>query len=421
VVLGLFESDGAGASVILYDSSKYVLSVLQKIRDAYGKGKNLILDARKSRNEIQAHINLENGRTYDLILMYENTDKIDSPILFKQQDYQPATQFSTEGIALYSDDIAPSKGNLVLSILFNNQNRDVTDDINTLSNYLFRRTKEGNNLTLFVSGFNLPFHKDMIVCAAEGFVTKKIAGAMFPLFGWADLISNAADATYSMVNNKYFIEDLKETLISGKCQEADKFTSNITVSQTDVEDYWGDMDDRFMFATNNAERVYAKGDNSIQTALDASGFAKRMSDGRKAAKDMIAKIKNGTIKLLPGAVIDVVCHSMGFAYAQGMIEELFTGGYKIGWVYAIAPENPSQGYVPNQIEGIWQYGSQETDDFNKQDGIAPQVAIPGIKDEQRVPIDPSAPQNFLQSHVIANYKWIFYRTEKQGGYVKARK
>ncbi len=39
-------------------------------------------------------------------------------------------------------------------------------------------------------------------------------------------------------------------------------------------------------------------------------------------------------------VLSIVAHSMGFAYALGMIAELQRQGYKIGWVYAIASGEP---------------------------------------------------------------------------------
>lgn len=111
---------------------------------------------------------------------------------------------------------------------------------------------------------------------------------------------------------------------------------------------------------------------------------------------------------------------MGFAFALGMIDALQAAHFNIGWIYAIAPENPSAGYIPKNIEGIWQYGSQESDrPFNRQDGIAPQAPIPGLTDAQRVPIDANAPQNFLESHMIGNYSWVFKQTTK--GNVKSRK
>ncbi len=187
----------------------------------------------------------------------------------------------------------------------------------------------------------------------------------------------------------------------------------------DETDYWGDIDDQFNYRIGSAQVVYAIGDNTINTAMDDAGFDRRLEDGKKAGADLIRKINNGQILFYKDSKIDVVAHSMGFAFALGMIEELQRNGYLIGWVYAIAPENPGAGYVPDAIEGIWQYGSQDNDSFYKQDGIAPQVAIPGIRDNQRVAIDKDAPQDFFNSHRIANYGWVF-KLNKEGN-VSSRK
>ena len=177
----------------------------------------------------------------------------------------------------------------------------------------------------------------------------------------------------------------------------------------------------FNYRIGSSAVVYALGDNSIKTALDDSGFERRVQDGKIAARDLIAKLRNGQILLYQDSKIDIVAHSMGYAFALGMIEELQSSHFNIGWFYAIAPENPGAGFVPNNIDGIWQYGSQETDPFNKQDGIAPQKPISGLSPARRVPIDPSAPQDFFNSHSIANYHWILKKSSNVNGYVKSRK
>ena len=77
---------------------------------------------------------------------------------------------------------------------------------------------------------------------------------------------------------------------------------------------------------------------------------------------------------------------------------------------------------------VWQYGSDEKNDsVDKQDGIAPQVAVPGIPNTTlkipngRVYIPSTAPKGFLPSHQIKNYKWIFTKQLKgMPGYVTPR-
>lgn len=158
------------------------------------------------------------------------------------------------------------------------------------------------------------------------------------ILSWESLIRGK---NVAYVEKRPFILELKEGLIPADCQNIDPFTYNFAVSNFDIDNYWGEMDDQFIYATGNSEVVYAKGDNSIRTAMDIPGFMRRIDDGKAAATNLISQIKKGEIKLLPDTKIDVVCHSMGFAYGLGMIEGLQHAGYNIGWIYAIAPENPA--------------------------------------------------------------------------------
>ena len=70
--------------------------------------------------------------------------------------------------------------------------------------------------------------------------------------------------------------------------------------------------------------------------------------------------------------------------------------------------------------------------LDKQDGVAPQVAIPGITNlpankggRTYIPdIDGAGnhiPKGFISSHSIENYKWIFKLTKDANGYVTPRK
>ncbi|MGL4484880.1 MAG: hypothetical protein ACRCUS_08010 [Anaerovoracaceae bacterium] len=85
--------------------------------------------------------------------------------------------------------------------------------------------------------------------------------------------------------------------------------------------------------------------------------------------------------------IDVVCHSMGYAHALGVIKVLQDIGLKIGALYCLAPEgaqftekNPECMEVLNKIENIIQFGTDENKDpILKRDYIAPQSSIPVSK------------------------------------------
>lgn len=124
---------------------------------------------------------------------------------------------------------------------------------------------------------------------------------------------------------------------------------------------------------------------------------------------------------------------MGYAYAVGMIKALKTANVKFGRLYIIAPENPTaDGEDWSMFEEVWQYGSNldqpNRDPMWEQDGVAPQGPVKGIiglpnnkTDGGRVFIPNGVKKDFLESHTISNYKWIFTtRTLGMSGYVKPR-
>jgi TANFOR domain-containing protein len=425
-VLSLFEEDEDGS---LKNYSEYIINVLRKIRNAYGKGKELTLESPpEQRKSFTGRVTLENGQVYDLTITFQKSEPIKSEIKgFQGVDpeyYTALSDIPQKALTLYNSTYY-SQSSTLINIIFDrfgfedDKEYDLRTkkDLKSLAEYLFWKPVEGNNLTVFVSGFDLKKHSDMLNCkltTASNSILKNSNQIL-----WEEL-----KLGYVALNDRPFILDLKETILPKECQNIDSFTSNFTISDSDYDNYWTGIDLQFMYATGNSGAIYAQGDNSIRTAMNKGGFERRVSDGRRAAEDLIHQIKRGAVKLLNGSKIDVVCHSMGFAYALGMIDGLQHGGYKIGWVYSVAPENPGAGKVPEKIEGMWQYGSQETDPFYSQDGIAPQVAIPGIVKISiggRVPIPPSVKQDFFNSHSIGNYKWIFNLKKEDLGYVKPRK
>jgi hypothetical protein len=125
--------------------------------------------------------------------------------------------------------------------------------------------------------------------------------------------------------------------------------------------------------------------------------------------------------------LDIVCHSMGYAYALGMVEAL-KGKIAFGRLYVIAPENAGSGTVDiNQWQEIWQYGADlgrqdgiTPDPDDKQDGIAPQTRCGLLPETHRVYIPDGVTKGFYESHNIENYKWIFTRIPSENGYVKPR-
>jgi hypothetical protein len=161
---------------------------------------------------------------------------------------------------------------------------------------------------------------------------------------------------------------------------------------------------------------------SLDTSPNVVGFNKRFEGGRLAAEDFYRKInKNGNGPKYKFE-IDVLAHSMGFAYAQGFIAQIKSMVYgnrikSVDWsgYYVIAPENGCSGSI-NPADGweqIYQYGSNEaTDKKYYQDGVAPQCAIVNIG-ANRVYIPEkylngkNIPKDYKSSHSIENYSWIF--------------
>lgn len=214
---------------------------------------------------------------------------------------------------------------------------------------------------------------------------------------------------------------------------------NDEVKSYDVNDYWNDIDDQFQERLGNQFAFYADGDAPTLTAKNNMGFTMRKLHGRKAGLNLITQltqiknsgVKNQTsrkilwgenanlnlydIKSIP---IDIVCHSMGFAYALGMVEVLQESGYNPERIYALAPENPGKGYIPGYIEESQQYGSGPDDPWYQQDRIAPQEPIPGIGNSTYIP--DGIPKGPYDSHSVANYGWIFKLRKGSRGYIKPR-
>jgi len=177
----------------------------------------------------------------------------------------------------------------------------------------------------------------------------------------------------------------------------------------------------------------------LNTAPNNEGFQARRDAGKDCGQDIIAKIKNGTIDFDPARdSIDIVSHSMGHAYAVGIIEALKASSLKLkfGRFYILAPENACStngAFDLGIFEEVWQYGSNEhlPTKVWEQDGIAPQCPVPGINDPTAYPNTKHGrihfpqdldPKSFLDCHVIVSYYWLFSRLNKDDkGYVFPRK
>jgi hypothetical protein len=166
---------------------------------------------------------------------------------------------------------------------------------------------------------------------------------------------------------------------------------------------------------------------TLNKTPNLAGFNRRKAEGKIGGRNFVKQLKEASYTA--SDTLDIVCHSMGFAYALGMIEEIKAQmpDIQLGGFYIIAPENGCSGEVntPDWQE-IWQYGSdEENDPVDKQDGVAPQCPVKGLLSVQnksgRAYIPDDVVKGFISSHSIENYKWIFTQKKGQRGYVTPRK
>ena len=103
-----------------------------------------------------------------------------------------------------------------------------------------------------------------------------------------------------------------------------------------------------------------------------------------------------------------------------MIEELKKAGYNVEVMYNLAPENPTAGDIPSNVERSVQYGSGPDDPWYQQDKIAPQSDIKNVDENAYIP--DAVPKGPYDSHAVNNYsKWIFGIKKGKKGYVAPRK
>lgn len=157
----------------------------------------------------------------------------------------------------------------------------------------------------------------------------------------------------------------------------------------------------------------------LNTKPNLEGFVQRKEAGSIAAKAYLS------IRCtLPGCnevkdTLDLVCHSMGYAYALGFLEAL-KDKVVFGKIYIIAAENAcADGMDWSEFEEVWQYGSnldqKEADPVWEQDGIAPQCEVKNIESAKvggRVFL-PSYihKKDFVNSHMLKQYRWIIKKLE----------
>jgi hypothetical protein len=161
----------------------------------------------------------------------------------------------------------------------------------------------------------------------------------------------------------------------------------------------------------------------LATKPNVAGFMKRRKSGRIAGINL-KMVLNEMPNCSENDTLFVVCHSMGYAYSLGMIQEL-RGKINFGGFYILAPENAGVGKTfIKEWEEVWQYGANFEPKQRKapclQDGVAVQVKAKGLKNGNRVffPKEMESQMGFFKSHFVGYYTWIFDIPEGKKGSVK---
>jgi len=176
---------------------------------------------------------------------------------------------------------------------------------------------------------------------------------------------------------------------------------------------------RFCWIRKNSRWVLNK-------TINEKGFQERVENGRLAGIALRNELQGkGPCK------VHFVCHSMGYAYMLGMIDEL-TGYVDFGKALILSPEGASaQGRDWSLFKEVWQYGARADDSQSNaiflQDGIAPQSAVKGIEQLPaqtkggRIYIPSKYPKRklgFIKSHHLAYYDWFYWIKPEDEGYFR---
>jgi hypothetical protein len=187
--------------------------------------------------------------------------------------------------------------------------------------------------------------------------------------------------------------------------------------------YWFDIDDTLISRFQPCTPLYIDGHHPVSTSMHRSnwgfndepneqGFQVRYDNGKRCGENFIDRYWTHYVP----DTLDIVCHSMGYAYALGFIETV-SPYVVLGKILILAPESPGvRGMDWNKFQEVWQYGSDRfekgADITCRQDGIAPQCAVVGIKKLEpgkggRLFIPKGAKKGFVRSHHLSYWDWFY--------------
>jgi hypothetical protein len=180
---------------------------------------------------------------------------------------------------------------------------------------------------------------------------------------------------------------------------------------------------------HKCQRTKIAGEKSVDTySLLATksnlvGFKLRKKSGQIAGMNLNSLL-NELPNLSENDTLFIVCHSMGYAYSLGIIQEL-RGKINFGGFYILAPENACAGKtIKREWKEVWQYGANfEPKKRNApclQDGVAAQTKAKGLGENNRVffPKENEKNMGFFKSHFVGFYTWIFDIPQGKKGAVK---
>jgi hypothetical protein len=206
--------------------------------------------------------------------------------------------------------------------------------------------------------------------------------------------------------------------------------------------YWYDMDDTLISRFQPTIPLFIDGHHPVSTSTHRSkgrsfwswfvtrfgwigrsnwgfndepnevGFDTRFENGQRCGE----KFTRQYLKTGLHDTLDMVCHSMGYAYALGFVNAV-EPYMVLGKILIMAPESPgTRGMDWNRFEEVWQYGSNRfepgADITCRQDGVAPQCAVAGFQDLKpdkggRLFIPDYAKKGFVRSHHLSYWNWFY--------------
>jgi hypothetical protein len=174
-----------------------------------------------------------------------------------------------------------------------------------------------------------------------------------------------------------------------------------------------------------SDRIYKR----LNTHPNSIGFQYRKTQGKIAGEAFLLARCLSPLSDTVKDTLDIVCHSMGYAYTLGFLE-VVKDRVVLNTIYILAPENPmEEGFEWERFRRVWQYGSnydqKDRDPLRLQDGIAPQSPVRGLDKLPpgrggRIFFPSDWPgRNFVDSHMVYSYDWIFdCIPEGEPGYIE---